>query len=495
MQRNFLCDAITSINKPRSQRSPLPEMKNATSSKKNIKVTVVFKKTNPQSPSKESECCGLEPDDKAEANIIFSGDDKGDICDKKETKDDLTEVAANISASKDIESKASGAQSWPKASNKPTMRPRLYQMISNQTRPSLFGERVGGTHVVSHERESLWSHRCHSENFVEKAMDGEYQKKPMSMKSEAKEKYDLNDSHSSLSHCELGEKCDTSIGSLNPFKKSPICSSSNNESFNGDSNLLDNNCDSLDHILRDSKSKTRRKKDRISTSSEKESSSACSHRNSVVNDIVANASKTEVVCAQCGITLPKPQCFYSLGSLCTDGEVCETDSDDINRHPVEDIDDERPLAEVQSHHDTGYTSSDDFENESTLSKELDQVWSHDKRETDSYDGDYETDNEENAFKPDSLSDDKALKPLVSVGEPVPIKDYALREWKSDTPTSTAMKKVTIHIVTTFSLVTWLLFLQVTLSKQNISINTAGNSELSKLTKFKGDTSKASKDAP
>ena len=32
--------------------------------------------------------------------------DKGDVCDKKETKDDLTEVAANISASKDIESEA-----------------------------------------------------------------------------------------------------------------------------------------------------------------------------------------------------------------------------------------------------------------------------------------------------------------------------------------------------------------------------------------------------
>ena len=288
-----MCDAITSINKPRSQRSPLPEMKNATSSKKNIKVTVVFKKTNPQSPSKESECCGLEPDDKAEANIIFSGDDKGDICDKKETKDDLTEVAANIFASKDIQSEASGAQSWPKASNK-HMRPRMYQMNSSQTRPSLFGERAGGTHVVSHERESLWSHRCLSENFVEKAMDAEYQKKPLSMKSEAKEKHDLNDSHSSFSHCELGEKCDTSIGSMNPFKKSPICSSSNNESFNGESNLLDNNCDSLDHILRDSKSKTRS--------------------------------------------------------------------------------------------------------------------------------------------------------LVSVGEPVPIKDYALRERKSDTPTSTAMKKVTIHLV-------------------------------------------------
>jgi len=35
----------------------------------------------------------------------------------------------------------------------------------------------------------------------------------------------------------------------------------------------------------------------------------------------------------------------------------------------------------------------------------------------------------------------ALKPLVSVREPIAIKDYALREWKSDTPTSLAMKKV------------------------------------------------------
>lgn len=464
MRKNFLCDAITSVNKPRSQRSPLPEMKKATFSQKTTEPKVVFEKSNAQSPSKESEDCGPEPDDKAEAKIIFS--------DKNGTKDDLTEVTANISASKDIESKASGAQSRPKASNKHVVKPQLYQINSSQTRPSLFGERAGGAHAVSHERKSLWSDSCLSENFVEKAMDGEYQKKSVSMKSEAKEKYDLNESHSSLSHCELGEKCDSSIGSLNPFKKSPICSSSNNESFKGDCNLLDNNRDSLDHILRDSRRKSRRKKDRISTSSEKESSSACSHRNSVVTDIVANASKTEVVCAQCGITLPKPQCFYSLGSLCTDGEFCETDSDDINRHPVGDIDDERPLVEVQSHHDTGYTSSDDFENEDTFSKELDQVWSRDKRETDSYDGDYETDNEENAFKPDRLSDDKALKPLVSVGEPVPIKDYALREWKSDTPTSTAMKKVTVHIVT----FPWSLFVQVlSTSKQNIFINTAGNS--------------------
>ena len=205
---------------------------------------------------------------------------------------------------------------------------------------------------------------------------------------------------------------------------------------------MDNNSDSLDNILGESASRSRRRKDRRSSGSSVKESNACSHRPSVgINDVVANASKTEVFCAQCGITLSKPQCFYSLGSLCTDGEVCETDSDDINRHPVGDIDDDPPMVDVQSHHDTGYTSSDDFDNDSTFSKELDPAWSHDKRETDSYDGDYESDNEETGLKPDSMSDDKALKPLASVGEPIAIKDYALREWKSDTATSRAMKKV------------------------------------------------------
>ena len=97
-----------------------------------------------------------------------------------------------------------------------------------------------------------------------------------------------------------------------------------------------------------------------SAKSSDEESNICEHRAPDTNDIVANASKTEVFCMQCGITLPKPQCFYSLGSLCIDCEICETDSDDINRHPVVDIDMEPPLVESQSCNLEGSQDSGDL---------------------------------------------------------------------------------------------------------------------------------------
>ena len=166
----------------------------------------------------------------------------------------------------------------------------------------------------------------------------------------------------------------------------------------------------------------------------------CPHEVSNSASVVKSTSKNEVSCMSCGMTLSKPQCFYSLGSLCTDEEICETDSDDINRHPVGDINVNivSPLMDIQSHNnDTGYTSTDEFENE------LASDCFYEKADTGSYDGDYESDNEETVNKSIVVSDELVVKPLVSIGEPITITEYALREWKSNTITSVAMRKVSI----------------------------------------------------
>lgn len=448
VQRNFLGDVITSINKLQRQKSPGLEMKKVASPSKKAKPKVVFTPHRPQVHGKEGSGLEHEDEDAAEARIVFYKDYEAANSINHGSQDTSTEAPTQASAvtkPKFSTSANSYLSEYVASENEKQLSPttstkyrqRSFQVQRYQPQ-NLFSVPTGRAQVASQQRPPLWAHSCHSDKIVEKARDKECHKIPMPVRSETANKFEGKDTGCNQPHCNLDGNCEKVMNSV---KKMSTNSSSNNASVKSDSNPLDNNSDSLDNILGESTSRSRRRKDRRSSRSSVKESNACSHRPSVgINDVVANASKTEVFCAQCGITLSKPQCFYSLGSLCTDGEVCETDSDDINRHPVGDIDDDPPMVDVQSHHDTGYTSSDDFDNDSTFSKELDPTWSHDKRETDSYDGDYESDNEETGLKPDSMSDDKALKPLASVGEPIAIKDYALREWKSDTPTSRAMKK-------------------------------------------------------
>ena len=148
------------------------------------------------------------------------------------------------------------------------------------------------------------------------------------------------------------------------------------------------NCDASDEGAHLSTTPSSTEKDGKSPSKEPVT---CNHKNSDANDVVAQASKSEVRCILCGITLSKPQCFYSLGSLCTDDDICETTSDDINRHLVSDVDTNPPAAEGKGHPDTGYTSSDEFENESVFPKEEGSILSRKKQGTDGYDGDHESD--------------------------------------------------------------------------------------------------------
>lgn len=102
--------------------------------------------------------------------------------------------------------------------------------------------------------------------------------------------------------------------------------------------------DSLDNILVKRFSNRSRRKKFVKFSDEE--SNICEYRVLDVNDIVVNVFKTEVYCMLCGIILFKLQCFYSLGFLCIDGEICEIDLDDINRYFVGDIDMEFLLVEI-----------------------------------------------------------------------------------------------------------------------------------------------------
>ena len=434
LEKNFLGDVITSINQQQRQKLSLLEMKKGSPNRK-VEPQVRFTSHHPQGHGKEGQIGSSDhqEDDKAEVHIIFQKDTHAA---------QVSSASQATSASKPCASLLSeyvaseGDRQLSPMSSSAKGKPRSHRVQWQQPR-SLFyvnlsaAERAQG---ASQQRAHLWSHSCDSDKLVEKAslVVDECHKKPLSVNTERTAKCELKGVNCGHLHCSEERKCDTSAGSV---KKNSNYSSSNNGSTKSESGNLDDN--------RGSKSRSHRRKEKKSAKSSEKESNACSHKASDTNDVVANASKTEVYCMLCGITLSKPQCFYSLGSLCTDGEFCETDSDDVNRHPVGDIDDEPPLVDIQSHHDTGYTSSDDFENESTFSKDLNTAWlqMHDKRETDSYDGDYESDSEETGLKPDTMSDKMALKPLASVGEPIAIKDYALREWKSDTPTSKAMKKV------------------------------------------------------
>lgn len=419
---------------------------------KKLQVKVLFTPHHPQHQNKEGQNSGGElEEEETEARIIFH---KEGLPNSKSAAQDgpnpetaaqtvtLNKASASF-LSKCTSSDSKKKQLWPLSTAKPKTRicrPQQHQPQSIFYDTPLMTE---GRHSTAWQTKPLWAHSCDSQKLAEKAAVEDCHKEPLSVKTERADKLEYDCVKSSSFHCDRGGKCETFEGCA----ETALCySSSNNGSAKGDTNEFENMwSDSLDNILVESKSQTRRKKDKKnSKTSDQEEANSCSHKVSNASDIVANASKTEVYCKLCGITLSKPQCFYSLGSLCSDGEFCETDSDDINRHPVVDIDDNPPLVEVQSHHDTGYTSSDDFENESNLSKELSSAWLQDKRETDSYDGDYESDNEETGSKPDRMADDMALKPLASVGEPVAIKDYALREWKSDTSTSRAMKKVHVR---------------------------------------------------
>ena len=444
LERNFLVDVITSINQQQRQSSSPLEMRKVSQKKIHVSTApkVVFKNHHPQGHSKEGEISrgsGEEEEDSAEAHVIFHGE--GDTNDKGVAAQDASKPNTSAQAPTAPMSSASFLSEHTAATGKKqvsrmsgvkqklrSFRPQVRSLFCVRPSPTTEVQGTGQRH------KHLWAHSCDSEKLAEKADMGECQKEPLSVKSETADKIEFK--CVKCGHQHSVENGKTSKGCL----KKMSTHSSNNRSVKGDNNPTCS--DSLDNIHRDSKSQSYRKKERKrSKPSDQQEPNSCSHEVSNANDIVANASKTEVHCKLCGITLSKPQCFYSLGSLCADGEICETDSDDINRHLVGDIDDDRPLVEVQSHHDTGYTSSEDFDNESNLSKELGPAWAHDKQETDSYDGDYESDNEETGVNSAKMSDDMALKPLASVGEIIAIKDYALREWKSDTPTSRAIKKV------------------------------------------------------
>ena len=435
-ERNFLGEIITSINQHQSQKFREPTMRKGSPEKK-IEPRVLFTAHHSPVHGKEGQTSSHDHEDEetAEAHILFCKDE-GDNSGNLEHQD----LHTSAGSKPELKSSASYLSEYVASEGEKQLSPMSTTLEEKSKTPrvkwrqptSLF-RALRRPQVSSEQRPSLWAHNCNSSVMKEKALSGECCKKTTAVKSEAADKFELKEIINN-------EKLNTSVDSVEKTRHSSY-SSSENGSNKSDCNLLGNICsDSLDDVLaRGSRVRSRRKK--VSKSSDEEPN-VCAHTVPDTSDIVANASKTEVYCRQCGITLSKPQCFYSLGSLCTDGEICETDSDDVNRHPVGDIDMEPPLTvENQSHHDTGYTSSENFEDESNLSKEMDSVWLQDKRETDSYDGDYESDSEDVGLKPVVMSDDMALKPLTSVGEPIAIKDYALQEWKSDTPTSLAMKKV------------------------------------------------------
>ena len=314
------------------------------------------------------------------------------------------------------------------------------QMDSHKSRSIFYVDlpSIQGSQDVAHKHGSLWAHSCDEEKQAERAIERDSRKPPVSAKSGMKDNFELTEEASLLSNKTGKGKSSKGFG-----KVAPPWSSKNQSIKDDDLSVTNNYC---------RQGKSHKKKERKNSKPiDQRESEACTHKVPKGNDIVTNASKSQVLCKLCGIKLSKPQCFYSLGSLCTDGECCETDSDDVNRHPVGDIDDFPLLPEPQSHQDTGYTSSDDFENDNRSSmKECGSVQEQNKAESDSYDGDYESDNDETGLRLDKMSDDVALKPVVSVGEPIPIKDYALQEWKSDTPTSRTMKKVQKLVYNSFT---------------------------------------------
>ena len=200
------------------------------------------------------------------------------------------------------------------------------------------------------QRPPLSAHHCNSSEIVEKARSSECCRKTVAVKIEKADKCEVREMKFENSNCDNG-KLDTSAHVGSAEKTTRTYSSSDNGSNKSEYGTWNNVfSDRLDDIL--AKRPSNRSRRKQSAKSSDEESNICEHRAPDTNDIVANASKTEVFCMQCGITLPKPQCFYSLGCLCIDCEICETDSDDINRHPVGDIDMEPPLVESQSHHHT-----------------------------------------------------------------------------------------------------------------------------------------------
>ncbi|XP_068707559.1 uncharacterized protein [Montipora foliosa] len=429
IDRDFLGNVITSVHQQqRKSLSPLV-MKKSTP-QRSVEPNVLYKCQPPQEHSNENHDCGK--DDSAVACIVYPEED--DACAKlivpeNHIKTDKrahstaaihnrvtypsTSTAAYISV-KQVPTTCSST------SNLKVAQGDLGQSknIVNDSVPSTTRAKAPGN---AHQCKTLWAHSCDHKELAQKASEGDPHKTPMSVKSNTADKFE---------YVRLQGTGNVTTGIKKLF------------SFNKTNNKKDDCRDSLDKIHREPERKSRRKKGKKGSKGiiDQEESDACKHKVSKGNDIVKNASKTEVLCMLCGIKLSKPQCFYSLGSLCTDGEFCETDSDDVNRHPVGDIDDFPPQTDVQSHHDTGYTSSDDFENDNGLLKDCRSGGEWNKPETDSYDGDYESDNNGSGERLDKMSDDMALKPFASVGEPIPIKDYALQEWKSETTTSIAMKK-------------------------------------------------------
>lgn len=414
------------------------------SSEKKIEPRVLFTSHHSCVHDREGEAsgCNCEDEDGPEACILFEGEGINSS-DKLKHQDTHTLTGSrpelNTGAQYLTECVASDGEKQLSPMPNVEEKPKNPRVMWHQPKSLFRKSAISQAQACPEQRPSLWAHNCNSSEISKKALSSECCRKTVAVKIEKAEKFEEREMKFENSNCDNG-KLDTSVHVGSAEKTTCTYSSSDNGSNKSDCGSWNNVfTDSLDNILAKRPSnRSRRKK---SAKSSDEESNICEHRAPDANDIVANASKTEVHCMLCGIILPKPQCFYSLGSLCTDGEICETDSDDINRHPVGDIDMEPPLVETQSHHDTGYTSSENFEDESNLSKEPDSVWLQDKRETDSYDGDYESDSEDAGVKPVVMSDDVALKPLASVREPIAIKDYALREWKSDTPTSLAMKKV------------------------------------------------------
>ena len=413
------------------------------SCEKKIGPRVLFTSHHSCVHGREGEASGCNgEEDGPEAHILFE-DEGTNSNDKLKHQGRHTSAGStpvlNTGASSLTESVASDGEKELSPMSNVEEKPKNSRVMWNQPK-SLFRPSRSKAQSWPVQRPSLWAHNCNSSEIVKKAWSTEFCRKTVAVKIEKAEKFEVREMKFENSNCDNG-KLDTPVHAGFAKKTTRTYSSSDNGSNKSNCGTLNNVfSDSLDDILaKGSSTRSRRKK---SAKSSDEESNICEHRAPDTSDIVANASKTEVHCMLCGIILPKPQCFYSLGSLCTDGEICETDSDDINRHPIGDIDMEPPLlVESQSHHDTGYTSSENFEEESILSKELDSVWLQDKRETDSYDGDYESDSEDTGVKPVVMSDEVALKPLASVREPIAINDYALREWKSDRPTSLVMKKV------------------------------------------------------
>lgn len=80
-----------------------------------------------------------------------------------------------------------------------------------------------------------------------------------------------------------------------------------------------------------------------------------------------------------------------MGFLCIDDDICEIILDDINRYFVSDVDINFLVGDSKGYFDIGYISSEEFENESVLLKEVEVIFIYKRRRIDGYDGDYESD--------------------------------------------------------------------------------------------------------